>query len=100
MALYIKIPHHFTEEDALKRTKKLLQETKKEYSDEIKNLKESWKANKGAFSFTIRGYDLSGTIVVSTKNVEINGELPGMLSFFKGKIEKIIKERAQEVMKD
>ncbi len=98
MSLHIIIPHTFSEAEALKRTKKLLQETKDQYSDEIEDLTENWKGTTGEFTFNVRGYTLSGTIEVNKKDLQIKGTLPGMLKFFKAKIETLILERANKLL--
>ena len=94
--LNITVQHTLSETEALKRIKKLLRETKEEYGDMVTNLKERWKGNEGTFSFEIKGYVLTGTIVVMPKKVVMEGELPWTLRFIKGKIEKLVRARAHE----
>lgn len=92
------IAHELSEAEALKRIKKLLGETKKQYGDLVTDLTEKWVGNKGTFSFTTKGYTLAGTIVVKPGVVLLEGELPWMLRFMQGKIEKIIRDRAKELL--
>ncbi|MEO6536226.1 MAG: polyhydroxyalkanoic acid system family protein [Candidatus Paceibacterota bacterium] len=93
------IDHELSEAEALKRIKKLLGETKKQYGDMVTDLKEKWQGNKGNFSFAARGYTISGTMVVSAGKVLLEGELPWTLNLMRGRIEKIIKERAKVLLK-
>jgi len=95
-SLHLTISHHLSQGEALKRVKKLLTQTKKEHSDKIGNLKESWKGNVGTFSFSAQGFTISGTISVSADNLELEGKLPFALGFFKKKIEKVIKDTAKD----
>ncbi|MDQ3014923.1 MAG: polyhydroxyalkanoic acid system family protein [bacterium] len=93
------IPHKLTQDEALKRVKKLLKEVKAEHEDKISDLKESWKGNKGTFSFSAMKYDISGTLEVTEKCAELDGDIPWPLGLFKGKIEKMIRERAEKLLK-
>lgn len=95
----IVVDHKLTKDEALKRIKKLLKEVKEEHGDKISDLKESWKGNKGTFSFSAMKYDISGTLEVTDKNVELDGDVPWSLGLFKGKIEKMIRDRAEGLLK-
>jgi hypothetical protein len=93
------VDHHLSEAEALKRIKKLLGETKKQYGDLVTDLKEKWQENKGTFSFSAKGYTVSGTVLVTEGKVDLEGEVPRALSLLRGKIEKIIKDRAKTLLK-
>ncbi len=97
--IHILVKHKLTQAEALKRIKKLLKEVKDEYGDKISDLKEIWKGNDGEFSFKAMRYDISGTLEVTEKHAELNGEIPWSLGLFKGKIRNMIRERAQELLK-
>jgi hypothetical protein len=96
--LHIKVDHKLTQEVALKRIKKLLQDVKKQYGNKITDLKETWKGNKGTFSFSAMNYDISGTLEVKKDSAELGGYIPWSLGLFKGKIEKMIRERAEKLL--
>jgi hypothetical protein len=97
--IHIEVKHKLTEAEALKRIKKLLKEVKDEYGGKISNLKEKWQGTEGTFSFQVLKYPISGTLNVTGKNVELEGDIPWSLGLFKGKIEKIIKERAEDLLR-
>ena len=98
MPLHITIPHHLSQAEALKRTKTLLANVKKQHEKEISGLSEIWEDNKGTFEFTVRGYKISGTIVVDTSHIFINGDIPWTLSIFKGVIEKTMRQYANDAL--
>lgn len=98
-AMNMSVDHDLSEAEALKRIKKLLGETKKRYGDLVSDLQEKWKGNEGTFSFKAKGYPLAGTVLVTSENVVLQGEVPWALSFMKSKIEKIIRARADELLK-
>jgi hypothetical protein len=96
--LDIKIPHNLPQEDALSRIKNLLAKLQHEQKDTIKNVSEEWNGHEGRFSFTAKGFDIDGKIYVGVDTVRINGKLPFMLSFFKGKISDVISEKAGKLL--
>jgi hypothetical protein len=94
----ITIPHHLPEQEAVSRIKKLLSGLQEEHKDMIKDLKEEWQGNTNKFSFSAKGFDLSGEIEVTPGNVSVSSKLPFMLSFFKDKIGDLIKKKAAEIL--
>lgn len=96
--LDITIPHQLSSQEALTRVKGLLQQLQQEQKDTIRNVSERWLGNEGEFSFSAKGFDLAGKIRVEDNAVKIDGELPFALSFFKGAISKVIKEKAGELL--
>ncbi|MDB4978539.1 MAG: hypothetical protein JWM56_725 [Candidatus Peribacteria bacterium] len=97
--LHFTIPHPLSEQEALTRIKSLLEELKKEFGGKMTNLQEKWQGNTDAFSFTVMGFDVSGTLIVRDKEVELQGSLPLAALPFKGKIEETIRKEAQKVLK-
>lgn len=97
-ALNINIPHNLTKDEALSRIKGLLQQVKEEQANVVSNVKENWQDDKGEFSFTAMGFDLSGLIDVKEDGIDINAELPFAVSLFKGKIKEIITEKATALL--
>jgi len=97
-SLNMTIPFSISQEEALKRIKNLLTETRKEHGDKIDNLKERWDGNVGTFSFTAKGFDISGTLTVQPSTIELNGRIPFAVSLFKGTITNAINEKAAELL--
>ena len=96
--LDIAIPHSLPPQEALTRIQGLLGKLQREQADTIRDVSEKWDDNEGEFSFSAKGFDLSGTIKVEENIVSIHGQLPFALSFFKGKISEVIKEKAAELL--
>lgn|SRR5688500_2255032 len=96
--LDIVIPHELPPQEALARIQGLLSKLQREQKDTIKDVSEQWNGNEGQFSFSAKGFDLSGKIKVEENRVSINSKLPFALSFFKGKISQVIKEKADELL--
>ncbi len=93
--LDVTVSHKLTQEEALRRVKVLLAAAQKEHGDKISDLREVWSDNRGEFRFTARGFILSGFLTVTPSDVQIYGDLPWTLSFFKGKIEAILREQTK-----
>lgn len=94
----MKIPHQLTKEEVLRRVQGLLGEMKNDFADRISNLCEEWNGDTGTFSFSVMGFSVSGTLIVTSSEVEISGKLPFAATFFKNKIESIIEERAKTLL--
>jgi hypothetical protein len=98
-SLNINIPHELEKEEALKRIQSLLQKIEMQYADKIKDLKQEWNGDTGAFSFQAMSFPVSGTLSVRDTEVVLDGELPFAASFFKGTIKSVIMDEAQKVLK-
>ena len=97
-SLNINIPHNLTKEEALLRIKGLLQQVRDEQANIVSNVQENWQDDKGQFSFSAMGFDLSGLIDVKDDGVDINADLPFAVSLFKGKIKEVITEKATQLL--
>ncbi|MFT3750486.1 MAG: polyhydroxyalkanoic acid system family protein [Agriterribacter sp.] len=97
-SLNINIPHSLPKEEALARIKGLLQQVRDEQANVVSNVQENWEGDKGAFSFSAMGFDLSGLIDVNENGVDINADLPFAVSLFKGKIKEVITEKATQLL--
>jgi hypothetical protein len=94
----IDIPHKLSQEEALNRIKHLLTETKKQHGDMVENLSEQWNGHTGQFSFTVKGFDIQGTLSVTPSAVELRSKVPFAVSLFKGTISKLVTDKAQELL--
>jgi len=96
--LDINIPHQLPREEALTRIKKLLANLQEEQKDNVQGVQEDWNGNEGKFSFNAKGFAVSGKITVEDNQVNVNSELPFMLSFFKDTIGKVIRDKAGSLL--
>jgi uncharacterized phage protein gp47/JayE len=83
----ISIPHNLSQDEALKRIKDAIAQTKTQHSGNIKDLQENWNGNVGTFSGSAMGQAVSVTVTVNASEVVLDLELPFAATFFKGKIE-------------
>ena len=61
-SIKVAVPHKLTQDEALRRIKKAIAEAKKQNSDKVSELKESWDGYEGEFSGAAMGYDVGGGI--------------------------------------
>jgi|SRR6516162_10209420 hypothetical protein len=97
-SLDFSIPHKLTQDEALKRIKNLLNDAKRDHADLISNLQENWEENKGTFSFSAKGYDVSGELIVNPNSIDIHSNVPFALTLFKGMITGMITQKANELL--
>ena len=90
--------HKLPKTEALERIKRLLGEVKTQYAEKISGLSETWNGDNGSFAFKAMGFNVSGTLVVTDKNVTVTGDLPFPASMFSDQIEEVIRERATELL--
>ena len=95
----ISIPHQLSQEEALSRVKSLLAQLKAQYSVKLGGLHEEWNGNVGSFSGASPVGAVSVTLTVNPSEVVIEGELPAMATFFKGKIESGIRKELDALLR-
>jgi hypothetical protein len=96
--LNMAVSHSLTQEEAIKRIMKLLDDTKTKFSHKISDLHEEWDGHTGKFNFSAMGFPVSGTLTVKATQVHISGNLPFAAMLFRGKIESTIKHRAETLL--
>ncbi len=94
------IPHTLGTEEALKRIQGMLEELKREHGDRVTDLREDWKGERGEFSLKAMGFSVSGALEVLAAEVRVSGELPWSAKPFQGRIESLIRERAERLLTD
>ena len=96
--LSIDVPHHLSEEEALTRIQRLLEDLKRQYANYFTDLKESWSGNDGRFSVKAMGFNVAGSLSVEPSRVGITADLPLAATPFKGRIEQAIRQEAERLL--
>lgn len=96
--LEVSVPHKLTKEEALTRIQQLMTRLQQEQKDTVQHVTEEWNGNHGQFSFSAKGFNVTGTIDVEDDEVKMEGNLPMMLSFFKDTIANVIKDKAGKLL--
>jgi len=92
------VPHTLGTEEALKRIQGMMEELKREHGDRVTDLREQWRGERGEFSLKAMGFAVSGSLDVLPAEVRIAGELPWSAKPFQGRIEGLIRERAERLL--
>jgi hypothetical protein len=92
------VPHHLSQDEALKRIQRLLNNVKNRFGDKISDMHEEWDGNVGRFSFSAMGMPVSGTLTVKPSEIELSGDLPFLAALYKSKIESAIREQAETLL--
>jgi hypothetical protein len=90
----VSVKHALPQGEACIRMKRLLEQMKSEYADNISDITESWDGESCRFHFKMMGLSISGEIDVESGDVRISGDLPFTAMLFKGQIESIISQKA------
>ena len=96
--LSMTVPHHLSQDEALKRIRGLLNNVRTQFADKISDLREEWNDNVGRFSFSAMGMPVSGTLTVKPSEVEFSGDLPALAAIYKSKIESTIRQQAETLL--
>ena len=96
--MHVVVPHRLSQDEAKARIQNLLTDLKSQYSGRFEDLEESWSDHQGQFSLRAMGFKVSGTLAVKPSEVELSGDLPFAAAPFKGRIEEVIRERAERLL--
>ena len=94
----IAVSHHLTQDEAMRRIQGLLTEIKRDYGDRVTDLRETWRDDGGDFSFRAMCFSVSGSVQVRPGEVLLTGDYPLAARPFKGRIESMIRERAEQLL--
>lgn len=95
----VDVPHQLGADTATDRIKSLVPSMRERYGAQIKDLREEWQGHNGSFAFNAMGFDVKGSIAVVADAVTFKGDLPFAASPFKGQIERMVRDRATELLK-
>ncbi len=94
----VSVPHRLGQAAALARIQTMIGQLKAKHGDQITDLHEEWSGPTGEFSLRAMGFNVSGALVVTETTVEMDGNLPLMAGPFKGQIEEMIRQEAEQLL--
>ena len=99
--MIIKYEHGKGKEEAYQKIDSLLNELQKKYSNIISNPYKKWNNSndKMEFSLSMKNFNLYGDVEVTENQIVLNGKIPFVARFLKGKIESMITEKLDELFK-
>ncbi|MCX6820323.1 MAG: polyhydroxyalkanoic acid system family protein [Candidatus Adlerbacteria bacterium] len=96
--MHLKIPHKFTQEEAVTKVKASLEAARPQMAGQVEMEQEEWAGNTLTFAFTAQKMHITGTLLVEEKEFVIDAKLPLMLRMFEGKIERTIMEQVKTLL--
>jgi hypothetical protein len=96
--MHIKLPHSYSQQEAITRVKTMLAEAKPHLADKAEIQEERWDGDVLHFAFTAQGQNITGQLEVTDKEFVIDAKLPLMLRMFEGKIQKMIQEQGKQML--
>jgi hypothetical protein len=97
-SLNITVPHRLDQDEAMRRIQGLLTEIKRDYGDRVTDVREAWRDDGGDFAFRAMGFSVSGSLQVRPGEVVLKGDYPLAARPFKGRIESMIRDRAEQLL--
>jgi len=94
----IAVPHALHPDEAVRRIKNLVTNIKVQFADKVTDVTEEWTGANGEFGFKVMGFEISGTVQVDVREVQIQSSLPFAATPFKGRIEAVILEKARQLL--
>ena len=96
--LTVSVRHQLPQNEALKRIKRAVAQAKKQYSEKIDQLSESWEDSVGTIIASAMKQKASGTVTVEPTEVTVEIALPLLASIFKQKIESGIRDALTKIL--
>jgi hypothetical protein len=94
----VAIPHGLNSQDATDRLERFVDSLRADHKDRVSDLEQRWENNRLHFGFKSYGLPIKGTVTVSNKLLQVDGDLPFSAIMFKGKIEASIREQLERLM--
>jgi hypothetical protein len=94
----VSVPHHLSQEDALKRIMSLVEELKTRFGGQVTEIHEEWSDNSCHFSMKLKMFRLAGSILVEPKVVVIRGTMPLGTGRYEKKAKSMIQDQAQKLL--
>lgn len=91
--LEVRVPYTITREELKRRLDEALVKARDEYGSQVNALEAAWDGDLLKAHVAVMGMSFNGTIEIEEKDLLVKLGLPGMASFFSGKIKAGIEER-------
>ena len=94
-AMHFKIPHNSTQDAALTKVKRALEDAKPHMKEQATLNEERCAGNMLHFDVSLQGKNITGTLEVTESDFVLNAKLPLMWRMFEGMIQKEIQKQVQ-----
>jgi len=97
-SLILSVSYQLSQDEALRRIRAAVDQTKVQYSDKINDMSDSWNGYVGEFKVSGKGQKASGTVAVNRSDVSVKLRLPLAALLFKSKIESGIRRELMRIL--
>ena len=94
----VSITHAKTKANASLLLDRLVPQLAETYRGDISNAQYHWSGATLLFSFSAKGFDISGIAIVTERQITISGDLPFFLGGFRGAVEDKLREVAPRLL--
>jgi hypothetical protein len=94
----VSVSHELGREPARARVEQFLDNVQRDYAAYISQVSGEWTENQLQFRFLASGLNISGALVVEETLVEVSGPLPLAAAFFRGQIERTIRDELRRLL--
>ena len=95
----VAVPHNLGREQARARVERFLDEVRRDYADQISDVRGQWTGDQLDFSFVAMGLTIRGSLAVHDDLVEVFGPLPLAAMFFRGQIEQTMRQELEKLLR-
>jgi hypothetical protein len=92
------VPHSLGQEAARARVESFLETVQRDYAAHVSNVSGQWNGSELEFGFLTNGLNVRGTLEVQESAVVVAGPLPLVAAFFRGQIERTIREQLVQLL--
>jgi hypothetical protein len=92
------VPHKIGRQAALVRVQRFLNEIGHDHAHRISNIHREWHNNRLEFTFTARGVQIQGTLVVEEETVHVSGPAQLPVILFRSQIEEAIRRELETLL--
>lgn len=97
-AFQVTVPHQLGQDAARARVDSFLETVQRDYAAHLTNVTGAWSGSELEFGFSASGLKVSGTLDVQEAAVVVAGPLPLAAAFFRGQIERTIREQLERLL--
>lgn len=92
------IHHQLSKDEARSRIDGLIDAIRRDYADMVSQLQGNWNGDTLEVSFTAYGFDIASDVHVHPETVDVDAQIPLAALPFKGKIQRTIVGKLEEVL--
>lgn len=94
------VEHHLGQEQAVERLHEMVNSLEERFRDQVHRVKSEWVENVLDISFAAYGFQIEWQATVLDDRVTLMGRIPPTAKMFRGKIERAIVARVEDMLRN